>query len=63
MCFKVPRDAVGFLAGKGSKFKTDEERTNEAQLVIIADSEKQSIIRSCHGDVGGGHFGINKTQE
>ena len=35
----------------------------EAQLVIVGDLEKQSIIESVHANVGGGHFGVIKTQE
>lgn len=50
-------------ARKNAKKKSDEERYNEAQLVVVGEVEKMNIIQRCHAEFGGAHFGKNKTQE
>ena len=35
--------------------------TNAAAQLIIPDSLKKEILHGVHEDVGGGHFGVEKT--
>ena len=49
--------------GENSTPKSMERRIEEAQLVVVGNVEKQNICSSMHGNLGDGHFGINKTCE
>lgn len=49
--------------GMATKDKAKSERIDDAQLVIVSDTEKANIMEAVHSGLGGGHFGMNRTIE